>query len=258
MYEGVYKLADVPVQITSLYDEVQMMCAPYNTTEAPQLHISTTAEDIESEGRKSDEERHQEGLPEYHFPEPYLETLAVYRQLATELIAKGVLLIHGSVIAVDGEGYLFTALSGTGKSTHVRLWRELFGERAVMVNDDKPLIRVPNSSLITNSPLVFGTPWDGKHHLSTNICVPLKAIVHLQRGEENHIEPITPSEMLPVLLQQTFRPRTGVGTMQVLQLFDALSQRVKFYSLHCNMQPDAARIAYEGIQAASRGSVEEC
>lgn len=258
MYEGVYKLADVPVQITSLYDEVQVMCAPYNTTEAPQLHISTTAEDIESERRKSDEERCQEGLPEYHFPEPYLETLAVYRQLATELIAKDVLLIHGSVIAVDGEGYLFTALSGTGKSTHVRLWRELFGERAVMVNDDKPLIRVPNSSLNTSCPLVFGTPWDGKHHLSSNICVPLKAIVHLQRGEENHIEPITPSEMLPVLLQQTFRPQTGVGTMQVLQLLDTLSQRVKFYSLHCNMQPEAARIAYEGIQAASRGSVEEC
>lgn len=241
MYEGVYKLADVPVQITSLYDEVQVMCAPYCTDEAPQLHIATTAADIKAEGRKSDEERRQEGLPEYHFPAPYLETLAVYRQLATELIAKGVLLIHGSVIAVDGEGYLFTALSGTGKSTHVRLWRELFGERAVMVNDDKPLVRVPHS------PLCYGTPWDGKHHLSTNIRVPLKAIVHLQRGKENHICQITPAEMLPVLLQQTFRPNTTLGTMQVLQLLDALSQRVKFYSLHCNMQPEAARVAYEGI-----------
>ena len=272
MYEGVYKLADVPVQITSLYDEVQVMCAPYCTDEAPQLRIATTAADVEAEGRKSDEERRQEGLPEYHFPAPYLETLAVYRQLATELIAKGVLLIHGSVIAVDGEGYLFTALSGTGKSTHVRLWRELFGERAVMVNDDKPLVRVRSeelgvrseelfvspelsreggkySSLLTpHSSLCYGTPWDGKHHLSTNISVPLKAIVHLQRGEENLIEPLTPAEMLPVLLQQTFRPQSAIGTMQVLQLLDALSQGVKFYSLHCNMQPEAARIAYEGMR----------
>lgn len=244
MYEGVYKLADVPVQITSLYDEVQVMCAPYSTTEAPQLHITTTVEDIEAEGRKSDEERCQEGLPEYHFPEPYLETLAVYRQLATELIAKGVLLIHGSVIAVDGEGYLFTALSGTGKSTHVRLWRELFGERAVMVNDDKPLVKVKSEDFS----LCYGTPWDGKHHLSTNISVPLKAIVHLQRGEENHIEPLTPAEMLPVLLQQTFRPQSAIGTMQVMQLLDALSHSIKFYSLHCNMQPEAARIAYEGMR----------
>ncbi len=247
MYEGVYKLADVPVQITSLYDEVQVMCAPYSTTEAPQLHIVTTVEDIEAEGRKSDEERRQEGLPEYHFPQPYLETLAVYRQLATALIARGVLLIHGSVIAVDGEGYLFTALSGTGKSTHVRLWRELFGERAVMVNDDKPLIRVRSVELGVRS-CVYGTPWDGKHHLSTNISVPLKAIVHLQRGEENHIEPLTPAEMLPVLLQQTFRPQSAIGTMQVMQSLDALSHSIKFYSLHCNMQPEAARIAYEGMR----------
>lgn len=250
MLVGVYKLADVPVQITSLYDEVQVMCAPYRTDEAPQLCIATTAADIEAESRKSDEERRQEGLPEYRFPQPYLETLAVYRQLATALIARGVLLIHGSVIAVDGEAYLFTALSGTGKSTHVRLWRELFGERAVMVNDDKPLIRIKNGELkIKNEfPLVYGTPWDGKHHLSTNTCVPLKAIVHLQRGEENHIEPLTPAEMLPVLLQQTFRPQSAVGTLQVMQLLDALSHSVRFYSLHCNMQPEAARIAYEGMR----------
>ena len=281
MPTGTYRLADVPVQITSLHDEVQTMCAPYRTDEAPLLHIATTAQDIEAESRMSDEERLQEGLPEYHFPAPYLETLAVYRQLATQLLSQGVLLMHGSVIAVDGEGYLFTALSGTGKSTHVRLWRQLFGERAIMVNDDKPLIRVrseelgvrsnspscidsceannsslltpnsslltPNSSLYTSVPLVYGTPWDGKHHLSTNISVPLKAIIHLQRGAENHIEPLAPAEMLPVLLQQTFRPHSPLGTMQVLQLLDALSQHVSFYSLHCNMEPDAARVAYEGI-----------
>ena len=241
MPTGTYRLADVPVQITSLHDEVQTMCAPYRTDEAPLLHIATTAQDIEAESRMSDDERLQEGLPEYHFPAPYLETLAVYRQLATQLLSQGVLLMHGSVIAVDGEGYLFTALSGTGKSTHVRLWRQLFGERAIMVNDDKPLIRV------RSVPLVYGTPWDGKHHLSTNISVPLKAIIHLQRGAENHIEPLAPAEMLPVLLQQTFRPHSPLGTMQVLQLLDALSQHVSFYSLHCNMEPDAARVAYEGI-----------
>lgn len=253
MYEGTYKLAGVPVLITSLYDEVQMMCAPYSTTEAPLLHITTKAEDIEAEGQKSDEERKQEGLPEYHFPAPYLETLAVYRQLATQLLSQGVLLIHGSVIAVDGEAYLFTALSGTGKSTHVRLWRKLFGERAVMVNDDKPLVRVRREEPGGRSSdqlalLVYGTPWDGKHHLSSNIAVPLKAIIHLQRGTENQIEPVTPAEMLPTLLQQTFRPQSALGTMQAMQLLDGLSRHVKFYSLHCNMQPDAARIAYEGMR----------
>lgn len=264
---GTYKLADVAVQITSVYDEVQTMCDSYRTDEEPQLFISTTEADIRFEAQKSDEERREEGLPEYHYSAPYLETLAVYRQLATQILSHNVLLVHGSVIAVDGEAYLFTALSGTGKSTHVRLWRQLFGECGVMVNDDKPLIRVggdlsssdlsiannsslltPHSSLKTSVPLVYGTPWDGKHHLSNNISVPLKAIIHLQRGAENHIEQITPTEMLPILLQQTFRPSTAQGTLQVMQLLDALSKQVKFYSLHCNMEPEAAQVAYEGMR----------
>lgn len=244
MFTGVYQLAGVPVQISSLYDEVQAMCVSYRTDEEPQLFVSATQADIEREGQKSDEERRQEGLPEFHFPAPYLETLAIYRQLAARLVEHSVLLIHGSVIAVDGQGYLFTATSGTGKSTHVRLWRQLFGDRAVMVNDDKPLIRVKGADHV----LVYGTPWDGKHHLSTNTCVPLRAIIHLQRGAENHIGQITPAQMLPTLLQQTFRPQSAVGTMQVMQLLDALSQRVRFYSLHCNMKPDAARVAYEGMR----------
>lgn len=240
-FSGTYLLADVPVQITSLYDEVQVMCAPYRTDRQSEIHITTTQEQIIAEGKESDESRKREGLPEYHFPAPYLETLAVYRQLATKLIEHNVLLMHGSVIAVDGEAYMFTALSGTGKSTHVRLWRELFGERAIMVNDDKPLIRVQDGVM------VYGTPWDGKHHLSNNISVPLRAIVHLQRGETNHIEPISPAWMLPTLLQQTFRPSTPQCTIQTLSLLDQLSHHVKFYSLHCNMQPEAARIAYEGM-----------
>lgn len=247
---GTYKLADVPVQITSIYDEVQTMCDSYRCDEEPQLFISTTEADILAESQESDAERKQEGLPPYQFPAPYLETLAVYRQLATQLIAQNVLLIHGSVIAVDGEAYLFTALSGTGKSTHVRLWRNLFGPRAVMVNDDKPLVRIIFSAdgSTPDQVIVYGTPWDGKHHLSTNVSVPLKAIVHLERGAQNRIEPITPATMLPILLQQTFRTSEALGTMQVLRLIDAMSQRVRFYDLHCNMDPSAARVAYEGMQ----------
>lgn len=247
MATGTYKLADVVVQINSLYEEVQTMCYSYRTYEEPQLFISITEKDIISESKKSDEERYREGLSKYHYPAPYLETLSVYRKLATQLLSHNVLLIHGSVIAIDGEAYMFTALSGTGKSTHVRLWRQLFGERAVMINDDKPLIKVRCEEFGVRSTLVYGTPWDGKHHLSNNISVPLKAIVHLQRGEENFIEKLTPEEMLPILLQQTYRPNTALGTIKVMQLLDAMSHQVKFYSLHCNMKTEAARIAYEGM-----------
>lgn len=145
--------------------------------------METSQSDIEYEREKSALEDRKEGLPIRNFPDSYLETLAVYRKFAENLLAYDTVLFHGSVVAVDGIGYLFTAKSGTGKSTHTRLWREYFGERAVMVNDDKPLLQVTENGVI-----VYGTPWDGKHHLSNNISVPLKAICILTRAEENHIE----------------------------------------------------------------------
>lgn len=243
MISGTYILAGVAIRIESIFDEVQQMCMDYRTDAAPEITVCTTLADIVEEGRLSDEERKLEGFPEYHYEQPYLETLAVYRQIATALLSRGVMLIHGSVISVDGEGYMFTALSGTGKSTHVRFWRELFGERAVMVNDDKPLVRVSEE----DSPLVYGTPWDGKHHLSTNIAVPLRAIVLIERGAEIEIHPISAEEAFPTLLQQSFRPEDPMLTIQTLQLLSLLSQKVGLYRLHCNMDPDAARVAYEGI-----------
>lgn len=243
MKSGTYLLGGVAIRIESIFDEVQQMCKDYRTNAAPEVTVSTTFADIEEEGRLSDQERKMEGLPEHHFEPPYLETLAVYRQIATALLSRGVLLMHGSVIAVDGEGYMFTALSGTGKSTHVRLWRELFGERAVMVNDDKPLVRVSENE----RPLVYGTPWDGKHHLSTNIAVPLRAIVLLERGVDNEIHAVSAEEAFPTLLQQSFRPDDPMLTIQALQMLSQLSQKVGLYHLHCNMSPDAARVAYEGM-----------
>ena len=247
MSTGTYLLAGVPICIRSVHDEVHQMCAGYRTGQAPAFTVVTTQADIDEEDRQSDAEREHEGLPVFHFEPAYLETLAVYRQVAAGLLAHGVLLMHGSVIAVDGEGYMFTALSGTGKSTHVRLWRQRFGDRAVMVNDDKPLVRVTAVDGGDARPIVYGTPWDGKHHLSNNIAVPLRAIVVLHRGADNEIHPLSVQEAFPTLLQQTYRPADALRVMQMMQLLSSLSQRVGLYSLHCNLEPDAARVAYEGI-----------
>ena len=149
------------------------------------------------------------------------------------------ILFHGSVIAVDGIGYLFTAKSGTGKSTHTRLWREMLGERAVMINDDKPLI-----SLSENGIMVYGTPWDGKHRLSTNIGVPLKAVCILERAEENRIVPITKKDAYNMLMQQVYKPSDPQKLIKTLQLIDRLAENVKLYRLGCNISPQAAEIAY--------------
>ena len=211
------------------------------TTESV-TRIRITQSDIDFEREKSAREDIKESIPIRRFSDAYLETLAVYRKIADCLLSCDTLLFHGSVIAVDGEGYLFTAKSGTGKSTHTRLWREYFGERAVMVNDDKPLLRITDSGVT-----VYGTPWDGKHRLSTNIAVPLKGICILTRNAKNHIEPVEPHAVYPLIVQQTNRSLSADGMKHTLSLIDRMLHVVPVYRLCCNMDIEVARVAYEGM-----------
>ena len=211
------------------------------TTESV-TRIRITQSDIDFEREKSAREDIKEGIPIRRFSDAYLETLAVYRKIADCFLSCDTLLFHGSVIAVDGEGYLFTAKSGTGKSTHTRLWREYFGERAVMVNDDKPLLHITDSGVT-----VYGTPWDGKHRLSTNIAVPLKGICILTRNAKNRIEPVEPHAVYPLIVQQTNRSLSADGMKQTLSLIDRMLNVVPVYRLGCNMDIEAARVAYEGM-----------
>lgn len=237
------KLADIPISISALYNTTKKFCQEYLTEEEPSCNISVQYSDIVFEREKSAREDELMGVPVRHFSDNYLETLAVYRKIAEELTEQGILLFHGSAIAVDGEAYIFTAKSGTGKSTHTGLWREVFGDRAVMVNDDKPLLRIADDGVT-----VYGTPWDGKHRLSNNIAVPLKAVCILERGIENRIRKITPKEALPWLMQQTYRPIEPDRLMKTIDLLEGLVSNVGLYRLECNMEAQAAVTAYEGMQ----------
>ena len=240
---GIFRIAEKNIEITSIYPDTQDCCAEYRHSGEPDFTVITTQADIEFERAKSAREDEIEGIPIRHFSDGYLETLAVYRRIAEKMPEYDTFLFHGSCVAVDGEGYLFTAKSGTGKSTHARLWREYLDERAVMVNDDKPLIHIARNKVIA-----YGTPWDGKHHLSSNIAGPLRAVCVLERATENHIREITPSEALPMLLQQVYRPMDAAAMVRTLNLIDRLAGCVKLYRLGCNMDIEAAKVAYDAMK----------
>ncbi len=241
--KDVYRLAEKNIEISTLHDRIHNQCAAYRTSGMPDFSVEITQEDIDRERKESARGDEYEGVPVRLYSEPYLETLAVYRQIAEKMPDCDTVLFHGSCVAVDGVGYLFAARSGTGKSTHARLWRELLGEHAVMVNDDKPLIRVN-----TGGATVFGTPWDGKHHLSTNIAVPLKALCFLSRAEENRIVPVAVTQSFPLLLQQVYRPVDPAALEKTLRLIDLLSRSVKLYHLGCNMSIEAAELSYHTMK----------
>ncbi|MGN0793542.1 MAG: hypothetical protein ACI4MG_03600 [Aristaeellaceae bacterium] len=237
-------LAGQAVSVSALFDETRAFCRDYLTDAPPSLRVEITPADIAFEKEKSRREAICEGRAPFDYSDAYLETLAVYRKIAAGLLDHDTLLFHGSVVAVDGAAYLFTAKSGTGKSTHTRLWQKQFGARAIMVNDDKPLLRLDEQGVTA-----YGTPWDGKHHRSANIACPLKAICILSRGEVNRIQPIDKKAALPMLCQQSYRPGEPAALRKTLSLVDRLGSSVRLYHLRCNMEPEAAQVAYDGMNA---------
>lgn len=232
---GIYRFADKKIKIISIYDDVHEYCNEYISDGEPDFTVVTTMNDIEYEKKRS--------AGNYFNYNGYLEELAVYRKIAEKMPEYNTFLFHGSAVAVDGQAYLFTAKSGTGKSTHTRLWRKLLGERALMVNDDKPLIHVDK-----NGAVVFGTPYNGKHHLGNNISMPLKAVCILERSDKNNIHQITKGEAYTILIQQSYRPADAAALAKTLVLIDKMSDHVTFWKLGCNMDIEAADIAYNTMR----------
>ncbi len=240
MNNATYALAGKSIIISSQYDEVHELCAAYRIPQCePDFVVCTTQDDIEYERASSVRQGTYTSCSD-----AVLETLAVYRRIAEWMPLHDTVLFHGSAIAIDGVCYLFGAKSGTGKSTHARLWREAFGSRVQMVNDDKPLLHVAEAGTI-----VYGTPWDGKYHLSSNVAVPLRAICLLGRGSHNHICRIAGQDGYLELLGQTYRPADPASLAKTLELVDSIVATVPLYRLSCNMELDAARVSYTAMSA---------
>ena len=242
MIEFTLALAGRKIHVSAQTETFLPFFRDYLTEGPADMEIVTTMDDIIYERNRSAREEYVEGKPVTVYPNGYLETLAIYRKIAEKMLDFDTLLFHGSAISVDGQGYLFTAKSGTGKSTHTAFWRETFGDRAVMVNDDKPLLRIMDDHV-----LVCGTPWNGKHRLGNDISVPLKGICILSRAQDNQIRRIGAEEALPMLIQQSHRPKDPAKLGKVLTLLEKLTQRTGLYALGCNLDPQAAMVAFNGM-----------
>ncbi len=150
----------------------------------------------------------------------------------------GGLVMHGSAIAFQGKGIVFSAPSGTGKSTHAGLWKRYFGDDVRHVNDDKPAIRFDGGQ-----PTIYGTPWSGKTDTNANISAPLHAIVFLEQAPENRIEKLSVAEAMVRIHRETVRPfyDEQLG-MKVLETTEHLIQSVPVYLLHCTISQEAAEL----------------
>ena len=107
---------------------------------------------------------------------------------AEHLIAEnGGFVLHSSFIAAEGKAILFTAPSGTGKSTQAALWEQY--RSAEVINGDRSAVRVTDSGIVA-----CGIPFAGSSNICKNKTLPLAAIVYLKQAPENRIRRLRGAE----------------------------------------------------------------
>ncbi len=187
----------------------------------------------------------QNAYPKKIFEDSEIENNALYRDIPKILIKENVILLHGVLICMEKKGYIFTAPSGTGKSTHVRLWRNVFGKKVKIINGDKPLLKLSDSGV-----LAYGSPWKGKEKIGFNESVKLSSICYLQRGKSNFIEQVGfDTKSLSWLLEQSHIKGLESSIVDRVRWFKNAAEYLKLYSLKCNISDESVKVAYCGMNS---------
>lgn len=227
------------IGIETIHIRPKAICRDYIVRgKSPCINICITKDDIDVE-RKAFIKDHKNQDPW----EGFLEVSTLLRKVTESLIDYHVFLMHGAAVALGSKGFIFIAPSGTGKTTHILKWKKKFPE-TMIVNGDKPFIISEDNV----QPIVCGSPWAGKEGIYTNTRVPLKAIVLLERGENNSIKEISFSEAFPKLYQQIYRPQEKEKLKRTIAMLNNLNQQVSFYHFQMNnFKNDAVDVAYNAL-----------
>ena len=223
---NVYKIADLIVHMDTFGRTLQQ-AEPYRVADAPaDLTISSAPEVLMQKNP--------------HLSLEDCEYLSTGGSFYRQLTGFDGMMLHASGVVVDDRAYLFSAPCGTGKSTHVRLWLKLFGERAYILNDDKPALRI-----IDGTVYAYGTPWSGKDDCSRNARVELGGIAVVKRAAENSIRKLATHEAIFALMNQTARSVMPEVMQKCMGTIEKIVETGKIYELSCNMDITAAKLSYE-------------
>lgn len=229
-----YSIAGLTVKILSRYDHLPRLCAAFLCSEdaLPDITVCVTDEDILAE---------RQACPGA-FSDGYIESVCAYRKLCLQMPEFGGMFLHCSFIRAEEKGIAFLAASGTGKTTHTALWQQLLGEKVTVINGDKPILRQKDGLFFG-----YGTPWAGKEGVYAKDSAALTDLCFLERSEVNTCTPLTREEALRRIVHQVIFPEDAAGTTKTLQLLDALLKGCRLWLIRCNMDLQAAQVAYDTI-----------
>lgn len=233
----IYEIAGLRIQILNKYEYTTKFCALYLSKDQDSpadISASVTEEEMQAEKAIS---------PNY--PDGYIENICIYRSICMQLPTRNRFLMHCSVLEYEGNAYAFLGRSGTGKSTHSKLWLKALPSAKVL-NGDKPIVEYKEGEFIA-----YGTPWMGKEHWGINSNAPLKGLCFLEQAKVNDIRKLTPAEISARLFTQILIPKDEDNAVATLELADKLVTNVPSYLLQCDISEEAVKKSFEALTGLS-------
>ena len=226
-----YRFADFVFDIQPRYDYTLFLCKDYEVKDGvPDFVIKATEEECQAEKQRALSA----------VSSGYCEGMVIYRKICNAVAAFDTMLLHGATVKVAGKAYAFCVPSGTGKTTHIHLWKLCYKDKVTVLNGDKPLLRKKGDTFFA-----YGTPWCGKEGWNTNDSAPLSAICFLERAKTNSIRRLSKEEALMRIFEQLLKPSHIAGVEALLSMTDALLSYVPMYLLSCDISEEAAALSFE-------------
>ena len=171
----------------------------------------------------------------------YIENICLYRSLCKQIPVRNRMLLHCAVLQFNGNGYAFLGRSGTGKSTHTRLWKRYLGTPQ-MINGDKPVLQHRENGFIA-----YGTPWKGKEGWGMRASAPLCGLCFLEQAKVNSIRKLSPAEAASRLFTQILLPEDEENVVSTLDMADKLVTMTPCYVLQCDISKEAVKTSFEAL-----------
>lgn len=222
-------LADLKIHIEHNYAFMTKFCKKYTC----EFDVS----DIAVESHNADVQKEFENADGVEIG--VCESLCIYRAIAEQLPRFDRFVFHGAAVEYQNKAYVFAAPSGTGKTTHISLWKKHLGDSLSVINGDKPIIKAAQNDFT-----VYGTPWAGKEGLHNNIKAPLKAICFLKQGKQNKILRLDKSDALTRILKQVYMPKNKNALSQTLSLISNIIENIPIYLLECDISDNAFETSF--------------
>ena len=237
----IYDIAGLRVQIENRCAYTTKFCEEY-LSQDQEKSADLTA-------KVTNEEFQEEKALSVGFSDGYIENICLYRSICRQIPTKNRFLLHASILEYNGKAYAFLGRSGTGKSTHTKLWLR-YVENTRVLNGDKPILEFTNGKFYAH-----GTPWQGKENWGYKGKAELCGLCFLEQAKENSISKMSVSETSSRVFQQVLLPQDEENVVATLDLIDKLVEIVPSYLLKCDISEEAVRHSFEKLTGETYNSM---